>query len=393
VADGTGADVYVASGTYNESITLEAGVSIYGGYNSNQWVREVSANQTTINGGNLAVVGTDANDVTLDGLTINAADGVNNGESSVGITLTRSQNVVIAHNFITAGDGANGANGTQPGRPAQAADGDDGTAAGGCIPANEGGSGGSGTGRAGGKGGNGGAAGGFDGSGGEGPCGGGGTGRFANSGNVGADGCTGDVGANATDPGAGFGDVQSGLYLPAFGKLGGRASSGGGGGGGGGGAGSLIGCGGGGGGGGAGGVAGFGGNPGQGGGASIGILLTENCAAEIFDNAITTSNGGSGGYGALGGPGGFGGDYGSGGGSNASGWAGGHGGNGGTGGTGGIGSGGGGGPSVAIVEQASTSVQNNLVFNLGNPGTGGVRPDGLGIRGLDGERAEVKKIQ
>jgi hypothetical protein len=393
VADDTEGDVYVAGGEYNESVLLSTGVSIYGGFQPENWLRDIFAKPTTINGGAIAVMGIDDNNLTLDGLIIRAADATVAGESSIAISLTRSQGIVITRNNIYAGNGSNGNNGAQPVRPTGANDGSNGTAAGDCIPANQGGNGGSGSGRAGGKGGSGGAAGGFDGNGGEGPCGNGGGGGFANSGSVGADGCTGAVGGDATLPGPGFGYIDVGLYLTGDGSFGNKGASGGGGGGGGGGAGSVVGCGGGGGGGGAGGIGGLGGAPGQGGGGSFGIILAQNSGATIVACYIATLYGGDGGYGSLGGPGGLGGDYGNGGGSALAGWAGGRGGNGGTGGAGGVGSGGGGGPSVGIVEVGSTSVQDRLTFSLGNFGLGGIRPDGKGIRGMDGERAEVKKIQ
>ncbi|MGH8015498.1 MAG: Ig-like domain-containing protein, partial [Candidatus Zixiibacteriota bacterium] len=226
------ADVYVAAGTYVGAIKLVAGVSIYGGFNPGNWTRNIQSNQTTIDGSSYAVLGTEANDVTIDGLTIKSADGLYNGASSVAISLVRSQNVVITRNQIFAGKGAAGDDGVQPSRPGKANDGGNGTGAGGCIPANEGGFGGSGSGRAGGKGGSGGAAGGFDGSGGEGPCGNGGGGGFANTGGAGAHGCEGGAGLDADVPGPGFGSILMGDYANGNGYVGDQGFIGGGGGGG-----------------------------------------------------------------------------------------------------------------------------------------------------------------
>jgi hypothetical protein len=390
--DGNDGDVYIAAGSYAGSISLVPNVSLYGGYDPQTWLRGISTNPTTINGGALAVAGVEAHNVVLDGLRIYSADAALPGQSSIAVSFARSQGIVIAHNLIVAGNGAAGMNGAQPGKPAKASTGGGGDDAGSCIPANEGGSGAGASGRRGGNGGSGGAAGGFDGGGGEGPCGDGANGGFASGGSRGKDGCGSGVGSDSDIPGEGFGSIISGLYFGGNGHAGAKGPNGGGGGGGGGGSGSLIGCGAGGGGGGEGGLGGGGGTSGLGGGASIGIVLSDNSEATLVDNTVSTGNGGDGGYGGAGAVGGDGGNGGSGGGSNSAGWGGGNGGNGGAGGTGGVGSGGGGGPSVGIVEQGSSSFQDRVIFNFGTPGQGGVRPDAKGIPGLQGEQAEVKKV-
>ncbi|MDH5408600.1 MAG: DUF1565 domain-containing protein, partial [Gammaproteobacteria bacterium] len=118
-----GKDVYIASGAYDESLTLKNGVSLYGGYRAADWFRDRAVNTTLIQGGNRAVYGVNVSTFTLDGLTITSADGVSDGESSTGLLLSFANNITISNNHITAGNGANGN------------DGDDGVA---CIVSNDG---------------------------------------------------------------------------------------------------------------------------------------------------------------------------------------------------------------------------------------------------------------
>ncbi len=393
-AEGSGGDIYIAEGTYVESVTMASDVSIYGGYNAADWFRDASLFTTTIEGGPVAIQGADTDDLTIDGLTIRSADATDKGASSIALSFAQSTNLTISNNLIFAGNGAAGGVGPTGATPGKAPNGSAGGKAGSCIPSNKGGGGGNGSGNDGGAGGAGGSAGGFKGGGGAGSNGGGGgNGGFASSGKVGTAGTAGSRGAHGKTGGSGFGKIVAGFYIGAVGSTGDRGTIGGGGGGGGGGAGSLFGCGGGGGGGGSGGYGGYGGVSGQGGGGSFGIVLSDTSSANLTNNQVTVGNGAKGGSGGNGGAGGAAGSRASGGGSATGGWAGGRGGHGGTGGPGGHGASGGGGPSIAIVEQASSSVQDSNVFTLGNAGAGGSRTDGNGGKGSTGEVAEVKKLQ
>ena len=392
-AAGAGGDVYIAEGDYAESIVLSANVSLYGGFDPLSWMRDVRVFITRINGGAVAVFGNQADNVTLDGLTIVSADATKPGQSSVAVSVAKSKNLTITNNNLIAGNGVKGAVGANGTTPGKAPNGSKGVNAGAC--GNAGGKGGNGNGYDGGKGGAGGAAGGFQGASGGGGtlAGGGGKGGFASSGKVGGGGDPGVFKGHGATGGAKFGNVVGGLYIGARGANGIRGGNGGGGGGGGGGAGSVFGCGGGGGGGGSGGYGGGPGLGGYGGGGSFGIILSDTSTAEIVNNSITTGNGGDGGAGGSGAGGGAGGTYGKGGTNSAAGWAGGRGGSGGKGGLGGDGASGGGGPSIGIVEQASDSFQDLNVFTLGTPGNGGFRTDGDGAKGAVGEQAETKKVQ
>jgi hypothetical protein len=210
-------------------------------------------------------------------------------------------------------------------------------------------------------------------------------GILGNAGAGGGSGENGDDGQNGRNAGAGnagtggngFGRFTSGgRFATTSGIRGGNGfiGTGGSGGGGGGGGSSFLGFnGGGGGGGGEGGGGGQGGFSASSGGASIGVYITEGSLNDIFDNIITTANGGDGGIGGLGASGGNGGAGGSGasGNSNNSG-DGGDGGNGGDGGDGGIGGSGGGGPSFGVLLNPNTfaTISNNQI-TTGMGGDGG----------------------
>ena len=87
---GNGGDVYVAGGEYAQSVTLKARVSVYGGFSAGTWRRSLTI-QTTIRGGATAVSGSDAENLTLSGLTVEAANA-----TSVGRPLARTPNPFVA---------------------------------------------------------------------------------------------------------------------------------------------------------------------------------------------------------------------------------------------------------------------------------------------------------
>ncbi|MDP3218548.1 MAG: DUF1565 domain-containing protein, partial [Deltaproteobacteria bacterium] len=104
--------VYIAGGTYSESITLASGVSLYGGYNDSGWTRAAS-NVTTIDGGATAVRGAGLSAaLELNLLTIRAANASGAGQSSYGVRLAGSGALVTLHRCaITAGNGVPGVDG------------------------------------------------------------------------------------------------------------------------------------------------------------------------------------------------------------------------------------------------------------------------------------------
>jgi len=391
---GAGADVYVAGGDYTGTLTLCDAVSIYGGFTADTWIRESGRAVTRVIGGQTAIQGNGVSLLTLDGLQVATTATTALQPNSVVVLLVDSDNVTMSHLALTASDGWDGPVQDQPAQLEDAPDGQNGDPA--TIGVVNGGTGGQGTGlHSGGDGATGGALNGYTGLVGQGPEGGspGAGGLMGYSGHPGSPGGDGAEGDPATTGGSGFGYVDvGGLYHPAAGQDGDDGDFGCGGGGGSGG-GYGVETGGGGGGGGAGGRIGLGGLGGNGGGGSIGVVLSNVTATEMWYCSIATGNGGSGGIGGSGGPGGDGGDSGDGGLVGTVAGAGGPGGDGGDGGPGGFGAGGGGGPAIGIIIRNSTLLQEGLTFELGVGGPGGLCPAGNGADGTTGEVAPTKVIQ
>ncbi|HEX5031434.1 MAG TPA: Ig-like domain-containing protein [Candidatus Eisenbacteria bacterium] len=399
-----GHPLFIAGGTYTESITLPAGVQAYGGFDPATWRRNPSTFETTIDGGRIAVTGTaSTHDIALDGLVIKSANATVPGQSSYAILLDHSQTIAVTRCLILPGTGAPGAEGTGG---ASGQSGGVGSAGhnGNCdkddAPGQPG-AGGAGFIFDGGPGGRGGlrtAFAGSDGDSGQGPAAGsGGPGGVATADLDGAEGQPGGPGGTGASGGGGTAwGAWSGLdYIPAAGDAGTSGESGSGGGGGGGSSGGAAvdadaGSGNGGGGGGGGGQGGLGGGAGGGGGGSFGIVLLGATGVTVTDCVIQTSAGGAGGAGGSGGAGGPGG-------AGAPGaqrcaneiGAGGTGGGGGAGGTGGGGGGGGGGPSVGFVHDASAVLnESGTTVDLGPAGAAGGGPGtpgspGVAIRSID----------
>ena len=374
-AAGNGGDVYVAAGTYSGSVQLRSRVSIYGGFDVSTWTRDVALDRPIVQGGSIAMTGTDANNLTVDGIRIEAASATDSSASSIGVFLRQSVGVLFRDSEVAVGNGYGGRNGAAGADRTKAENGGNGHGASVCPPTNEGGGrGDTSYGRDGGTGGNGGLGGGFGGSAGEGGSGGGG------GGGGGAFGGNGSGGSKSGSSGGGGGGGSAGATLGALTAidiLATQAGNGGGGGhgwggGGGGGGGGGFGCGGGGGGGGAGGQGGGGGTGAWSGGHSIGFALSGTSEVTITGSTIALGAGGIGGAGGRGGNGGAGGSGGSGGASNASGGAGGGGADGTAGGKGGGGGGGMGGWAIGVLEGPdATSTRTSLTVIAGTPGAGG----------------------
>ncbi len=380
--------VLVAVGEYDGALNLVGGIGIYGGRDALTWSDTPGYSHVT--GGRRPLLGMNLSVGThIEGLHVEAADGVIPGEASVAVSLVDCGSFVefIGCQF-TAGDGAPG-NAGSPGASGGAGGNGNVGLAGICgnAPARIGGSGGSGA-FAGGSGGHGGNAGGNGTDGGFGATGsGGGSGGFGGDTDVqgsnggggtnGADGANGAGGSASTSLGSvGFVGVWL-VPVSGSGTAGQGGRGGGGGGGGGGKAGDWIivpdGVGASGGGGGGGGLAGQPGTGGWGGGASLGLLL-ENSAPVIVDCIIVTATGGAGGAGGAGGNSGAGGIGANGGSRDCSDVGlGGNGGNGGAGGYGGGGGGGPGGPSIGILSTMTGGVADvsSITFISGVGGSGG----------------------
>ncbi len=404
-------------GTYDlvTTLQLQAGISLYGGYDQNSnwvfsWDNEVVLNISAP----LAMLADHIVASTVLGhLTIRGGNASTLSESAYGIFINASNGLKIRHCHIMAGKGADGSAGTTVG--GTAASGGDGSAgqpgcedsSGFCGACNQpqGGSGGTAShGRNGGKGGNAGRDGdnGIAGSAGVGDAAGGpgtpkGQGNWNTpvdySGITGTDGADGTNGAGGTISADSF---TSAGVTPASGASGTTGSPGNGGGGGGGGGGGETECNSYGGGGGGGGAGGFGGQAGGGGGyggSSFAIYLWDS-NVEITNSSLVTTGGGLGGDGGTGQEGGTGGQGGHGvlanagnsyGGSDEQddGSNGGRGGNGGKGGTGGHGGGGPGGCSVGVLLGGTSNPQlTSISYQLGDAGAGGTSLGNNGPSGI-----------
>ena len=403
VALGGGADVYVTNGVYEEGISLQSEVSIYGGFQSATWIRDHQAFPVTIRGGSsmITVSGFNVSNITLDGLRIRTpGEALSTGLSAHTVFLNQTENIVIAASEITAGDAGPGSGGQfgfsgvqglpgAVGANAACPVGGAGGLAGQPGPPNAG----SQRGVAGGDAGDGGSqnVSGENGTAGNGSgsltSGTGGTGGTTSSpaGGEGGAGADGTPGLNGVG-GAQLGTLTAPGYVPANGTNGTSGTPGSGGGGGGGGGGTASGAGGGGGGGGASGGGGNLGQGGHGGAGSFAIVVVASNGVEIIGNSIITGRGGEGGSGGVGGNGGAGGLGATGGSGCSGGGSGGRGGNGGTGGRGGHGGGGGGGPSIGILIDATSTVhQIANEFQIGSPGTGGFSQANPGAGGVSAQ--------
>jgi len=388
--------IYVQSGTYNASLTMTNGISIFGGYNFN-WQRAPHSDPghiVTIVGGIPAVR---FNAITaqtiLDNVIVQSAN-AGAGGSAIGVLVTGSQQVELRGVLVDPGAGGIGSDGVAGSTGVAGLGGGVGTPGcedssglcSGCSEPLRGAGGTSSCGRSGGPGGR--------------PGHGGGGGFAGTAGNVGTPGgagasCGGDrvcdgvagqngaLGGNGANgsPGSSIGSFSGSTYLVASGLNGFPGAPGNGGGGGGGGGGGDTDCdsyGSSGGGGGGGGCGGGSGTRGTGGGGSFGVIALDSQLAIDASSVMARAGGaggrgGSGGVFGAGGAGGAGGLYG-GGGEQDDGGDGARGGNGGRGGFGGDGGGGGGGPSVAVVcLGTSTSTASAIASTLvgGTGGTGG----------------------
>ncbi|MBI5512254.1 MAG: hypothetical protein HY909_00710, partial [Deltaproteobacteria bacterium] len=146
-------DVYADRGTYNESLTLVSGVSVYGGFNAGtpragaprgSWGR-APGEQSSLNGGTVAVRATGlAAPTTLAAFSITAAAGGTApggaGEASIGLRVVDSAGFLTVRDCaVVAGRGGNGAPGVAGGDGAVGGNGGSGgiggssTATGGCA--------------------------------------------------------------------------------------------------------------------------------------------------------------------------------------------------------------------------------------------------------------------
>jgi hypothetical protein len=102
VALGLG-EVRVAQGTYNESLTLIEGISLYGGYESAGWTRDTLAHITTIDGGAASAIIANTPPVTtatvVDGFTLQTSSGTAGAVTITGTSPTISNNIISGASY------------------------------------------------------------------------------------------------------------------------------------------------------------------------------------------------------------------------------------------------------------------------------------------------------
>lgn len=429
--DASKSQILVSSGNYDLQVTGGApfdmidGISIYGGYHPDTWVRSPSISQTNLRAqSGVGVRFQNISEATaLAGVTIFGASFTSNSQSSIAVLIDNSgseQAVELRTVNIIAGNGGAGTSGQsgsrgsdgKPGTASTGTNGASGAPATSCSTA--GGDGGEGldcqSGRA--QPGKAGAsvnatlvprgAGGAAGENNCPTCGGHQTSGDGGDGDTGSQGTAGQI-AQASSVTAGI--FNGTAFLPSNGGNGQTGLPGSGGGGGGAAGASKLNCGaagragGGGGGGGGGGCPGTGGTGGTGGGGSFAIVV-RNSIPMLENLNITRGFGGQGGSGGVGGDGGDGGTGGEGhqrGRALTQAYVGksGNGGKGGKGGTGSGGAGGCGGPSIGIALLGSANVIQEEVYvaggGSGTPGTGGQGsdPQAYGPTGCEGTHADL----
>jgi hypothetical protein len=426
--------VYVAAGTYNESVVLKAGVSVFGGYASDgTWKRNLAQHKTTITwsaGANsVRVVTAEGINVrtVLDGVEVVAGTNANPGGSSYAIWVKDSTNALtFVRVSAVGGSGGPGANGTAGARGPDGENGSDGTPGsddswcdepgqncdifGNCSGPPLRGYGGrpgddtcpTGINSAGGAGGKSGCdahaayspEGGYSSPGG---AAGGTAPNTKQAGGNGANGSTPSPGVNGAGGSGGTIDAN-GFWKGNAGGAGAQGPNGVGGGGGAGGGGNDSGTfgtdawGGGGGGGGSGGCGGTGGTAGGAGGGSFGIFLF-NASPRLESSALGHKSGGNGGNGGAGGGGGTGKGGGAGASGSSGGGTGGRGGTGGNGARGGHGGGGSGGIAYGLyLAGTSNPTCTTVTFSpVGSGGTGGLGGTSQGNQGSTGAFGDKNK--
>ena len=400
--------IYVAAGQYHAPLTLQDGISIFGGYDSSDnWSRSGSAPTDIVftgsSGKKIAVRGQDIiTSTTLGRLSISTDDVAEGNGNNIALYCDHCPGLIIQNSSLRAGNAGHGMHGAD-GSPAilSADDGNIGMKGGmgSGFPAGPGGAGGrSGCERPGGAGGMGAASGNYPGLPGSpgmfstpGGSGGQPTG-VDRPGNPGTHGLTGANGSNGS--GGRGGNLINGYWSGADGEDGQDGQHGHGGGGGGGSAGYSLGSfnlnssGNGGGGGGGGGCRGTKGYRGSAGGSSFGLFLLNSTGITLTNNDFYAGDGGiggrggNGGSGSSGGRGALGGDFNNFVQENSNG---GRGGDGGRGGNGGHGGGGAGGNSVGVYLEntdPSAALPGSNTITVGQPGAGGNSSGNPGHTGL-----------
>src|SRR6478736_779692 len=138
LAAARGKDVYVCTADYAENVVVETkAVNIFGGYDCVGWSRD-NQRASVVPAGGIALTLRNVSEMTVDRMRFIAAKATVAGESSIAAQILASEQVVLSHLDLTAGNGASGSSGTPVQTAKQARAGADGSAGNYCNPYLEG---------------------------------------------------------------------------------------------------------------------------------------------------------------------------------------------------------------------------------------------------------------
>lgn len=134
LAAAKGKDVYVCTAEYAENVVVETtAVNIYGGYDCVTWSRD-NQRASVVPASGIALTLRNVTAMTVDRMQFVAADAKDAGASSIAAQIMASDQVVLSHLELTAGNGAPGQSGKAVKGARQAQAGADGEAGTRCNP-------------------------------------------------------------------------------------------------------------------------------------------------------------------------------------------------------------------------------------------------------------------
>jgi len=134
LAAARGKDVYVCTADYPENVVVDTkAVNIFGGYDCVGWSRD-NQRASVVPAGGIALTVRNVSAMTVDRMRFIAANATAASESSIAAQIMASEQVVLSHLDLTAGNGASGSSGTPVQTAKQARAGADGNAGNYCNP-------------------------------------------------------------------------------------------------------------------------------------------------------------------------------------------------------------------------------------------------------------------
>jgi hypothetical protein len=112
VVAAAGDQIWVASGTYTQLVTMKAGVALYGGFNGTETAlaqRNFGTNICVLDGhsqGTVITINQGGLDTRVDGMVLTGGSGINGGGISIVAAAPSIMNNFISHNTVNGGTGA-----------------------------------------------------------------------------------------------------------------------------------------------------------------------------------------------------------------------------------------------------------------------------------------------